>query len=132
MNANDINAYDITQAQRHFAAKVAYTTGTHELAGMIDNKEDIVIVDVRYPADYRVGHVPGAINLPKGRWQKPEGLRKDARNVLYCYSQTCHLAAEAAAELLAQGYPVLEVEGGYATWLADGARIEIDPVRTAA
>lgn len=32
----------------------------------------------------------------------------------------------ATTELLAQGYPVVEMEGGFAAWQADGARIETD------
>jgi len=132
MNTNAMNTYDIDAAKRHFAAKLAYTTGSHELAHMIDSQADVVIVDVRLPKDYRAGHIPGAINLPNGRWQKPEGLRKDTRNILYCYSQTCHLAAEAAAELLALGYPVVEMEGGFAAWQADGAQSETDAASKAA
>lgn len=127
-----MTAYDFDGARRHFAAKLAYTTGTHELAQVIQTGQDAVIVDVRLPADFRAGHVPGAINLPKGRWQRPEGLRKDVPNYLYCYSQTCHLAAAAAAELLAQGYPVVEVEGGFAQWKADGSRIETEALEAAA
>lgn len=112
--------YDFPQAQHHFAAKHAFTTGPHELLGMIDRKEPVVIVDVRLPADYRKGHVPGAVNLPKGKWHEAAGLAKDRLNVLYCYNQTCHMAAEAALELLAAGYPVAEMEGGFATWEANG------------
>jgi rhodanese-related sulfurtransferase len=111
--------YDIASARAHFAAKQSFTTGPHELVGMIDRKEDIVIVDVRFPSDFRKGHVPGAINLPKGKWHEAAGLSKDKLNVLYCYNQTCHMAAEAALELLAQGYPVAEMEGGFATWEAN-------------
>ena len=113
-------SYDIQQAQRHFAAKQSFTTGPHELTGMIDRKEDIVIVDVRFPSDFRKGHVPGAVNLPKGKWHEAAaaGLSKGKLNVLYCYNQTCHMAAEAALELIAQGYPVVEMEGGFATWEA--------------
>jgi rhodanese-related sulfurtransferase len=112
--------YDIARAREHFAAKQSFTTGPHELLGAIDRKEDIVIVDVRFPTDYRKAHVPGAVNLPKGKWQNATGLAKDKLNVLYCYNQTCHLAAEAAIELLAQGYRVVEMEGGFATWEANG------------
>jgi rhodanese-related sulfurtransferase len=111
--------YDFTAAKAYFAQKTAATTGPHELTGMIDRKEDIVIVDLRFPSDHRKGHVPGAINLPKGKWHDPKGLSRDKLNVLYCYNQTCHLAAEAAVELLAQGYPVVEMEGGFATWEAN-------------
>lgn len=111
--------YDLHAAREHFAAKQAFTTGPHELLGMIDGKEDVVIVDVRFPTDYRKGHVPGAVNLPKGKWHDPQGLSKEKLNVLYCYNQTCHLAAEAALELLWQGYRVVEMEGGFATWEAN-------------
>lgn len=112
--------YDFQKAREHFAAKQSFTTGAHELLGMIDRKEDIVIVDVRFPTDYRKAHVPGAVNLPKGKWHTVAGLAKDKPNVLYCYNQTCHMAAEAALELLALGYPVVEMEGGFATWEANG------------
>jgi len=113
-------SYDIATARAHFAAKQSFTTGPHELLGMIDRKEDVVIVDVRFPTDFRRAHVPGAVNLPKGKWHTAAGLSKDKLNVLYCYNQTCHMAAEAALELLALGYPVVEMEGGFATWEANG------------
>lgn len=119
-----MSSYDIEDAKRFFAAKLAYTTGPHELAHMIETNQDIVVVDVRLPSDYRAGHVPGAVNLPKGTWHRPNGLRKDVVNILYCYAQTCHLAAEAAVQLAAQGYPVVEMEGGFPAWEANGGRVE--------
>ncbi|HEX4942859.1 MAG TPA: rhodanese-like domain-containing protein [Usitatibacteraceae bacterium] len=122
--------YDFTSAARHFAAKNAFTTGPHELAGMIGAKADIVIVDVRYPADFRASRIPGAINLPKGKWEKPAGLSKEKLNVLYCYNPQCHLASEAASALLALGYPVAEMEGGFSTWEAFGSPVET-PAATA-
>ena len=123
--------YDFNAAREHFVAKIEFTTGPHEVAGMLDRKEDIVVVDLRFPSDFRKGHVPGAVNLPKGKWDKPEGLSKDNLNVLYCYNQTCHMAAEAAVELIAQGYPVAEMEGGFATWEANSYPIEIAQPRAA-
>ena len=119
-----MKSYDFEEATRHFRHKVAFTTGTHEVLGMIDRGRDIVIGDVRMPADWRKGHSPGAFNLPYGHWDSAKGLAKDTLNVLYCYSQTCHLAAEAAVRLLTQGYPVVEMEGGFATWEAAGYPIE--------
>lgn len=112
--------YDIQAAQAYFKAKAGFTTGPHELTGIIDRKKDVTIVDVRFPTDFRKSHVPGAVNLPKGKWQNVAGLAKDKVAILYCYNQTCHLAAEAAVELLAQGYRVVEMEGGFATWEANG------------
>lgn len=111
--------YDFTAARAYFAQKASATTGPHELTGMIDRKEPVVIVDVRFPTDFRKAHIPGAINLPKGKWHETAGLAKDRPNILYCYNQTCHLAAEAALQLLDAGYPVVEMEGGFATWEAN-------------
>ena len=51
-------------------------------------------------------------------------MRKDATHYLYCYTQTCHLAAEAALELTRQGYKVIEVEGGFDGWQNNGYRSE--------
>jgi rhodanese-related sulfurtransferase len=119
-----MNSYDFAEATTHFNARSAFSTGPHEVTGLVDRKADIVTVDVRLPSDFRKAHVPGAINLPKGRWDKPVGLSKEKLNVLYCYDPTCHLATEAAAMLVAQGYPVMEMEGGFSTWEARGYPVE--------
>jgi len=134
-------SYDFNAARAHFAAKLGFTTGPHEVTGMIDQKrgreaqstgEDaIVIVDVRFPTDFRRAHIPGAVNVPKGKWHEAGGLSKEKLNVLYCYNQTCHMAAEAAVELIALGYPVAEMEGGFATWEANGYPVAASASRAA-
>ncbi|HLU62476.1 MAG TPA: rhodanese-like domain-containing protein, partial [Gammaproteobacteria bacterium] len=66
--------YDIDRANRFFRDRVAFTTGTHELEVLIESgrdRESYQVVDVRYPADYAKSRVPGAINLPKGKWKNP-------------------------------------------------------------
>jgi rhodanese-related sulfurtransferase len=117
-------SYDFQQAQAHFAARIGFTTGPHELTGILDRKEAVTVVDVRFPTDFRKSHIPGAVNLPKGKWHDAAVIAKDKPVVLYCYNQTCHLAAEAAVELLAQGYRVIEMEGGFATWEANGYPVQ--------
>lgn len=108
------------KAREFFAAKMAFTTGPFELKGMIERQENITVIDVRSPEDYAKAHVPGAVNLPYGTWHGAKGLAKDKLNVIYCYSQTCHLAAAAALELASQGYRVMEMDGGFAAWSASG------------
>ena len=113
--ATSVKVTDPAKAKAYFEAKMAFTTGPVELERMIKAQEAIVI-DVRAEEDYAEGHIPSATNLPKTKWDTASALRKDKVNVLYCYSQTCHLAASAALEFSGKGYPVMELEGGIATW----------------
>ncbi len=114
---------DPAKAREFFEAKMAFTTGPVELERMMKNNE-VNVVDVRAAEDFSEGHIPGAINLPKDQWHALKGLRKDKTNVLYCYSQVCHLAASAALEFAAKGYPVMELEGGWRWWKDDGFQIQ--------
>lgn len=109
------------EAERYFKDKMQFTTGPVELDRM---KNEVNIIDVRAQKDYDQGHIPGAKSLPKEKWDTLEGLEKDKTNVLYCYSQVCHLAAAAAQKFAAQGYPVMELEGGFATWKAHNLPVE--------
>src|SRR5215469_9061202 len=106
---------DPQKAKAYFENKIAFTTGPIELARMIESGQ-VNVVDVREEEDYEEGHIPGAINLPHDAWDSPQGLAKDKTNVVYCYSQQCHLAANACATFAAKGYPVMELEGGFNTW----------------
>ena len=115
---------DPQKAKEYFEDKIAFTTGPVELDRMIKQGENINIVDVRAAEDYAEGHIPGAVNLPKDKWHTLEGLRKDKTNVLYCYTLVCHLAATAAVEFASNGYPVMELEGGFETWKEYGMEIE--------
>ncbi len=112
-------------ARRYFEDKLAYTTGPVELDRWIKAGEDtLVIVDVRAPEDFAKGHIPGAINVPKDRWHEPQGLSKNKTNVVYCYTQQCHLAANACVQFAGMDYPVMELEGGFAGW--KGAELDIE------
>jgi rhodanese-related sulfurtransferase len=114
--APTVTVVDPAKAKEYFEAKMAFTTGPVELERAMRQGENIQVVDVRAAEDYAEGHIPGAISLPKDRWNTLAGLRKDKTNVLYCYSQVCHLAATAAVEFSGKGYPVMELEGGFRAW----------------
>ena len=109
--ATQVTINDPAKAKAYFEAKMAFTTGPVELERMMKNNE-VNVVDVWATEDYAEGHIPGAINLPKDQWQTLRP-RKDKMNVLYCYSQVCHLGATAALEFAGKGYPVMELDGGW-------------------
>jgi rhodanese-related sulfurtransferase len=118
-----ITTSEPVKAKEFFEAKMAFTTGPVELERAMKNNE-VNIIDVRASEDYAAGHIPRAINLPKDQWHTLKGLRKDKTNVLYCYSQVCHLAATAAVEFAGKGYPIMELDGGWRWWQVDGFEIE--------
>jgi rhodanese-related sulfurtransferase len=117
------------EARRYFETKLAFTIGPVELDKWIRTGEDnLVVVDVRAAEDFAKGHIPGAINLPRTKWDRPEGLSKDKTNVVYCYTQQCHLAASACANFAGQDYPVMELEGGFRAWKENQFDIEEEAV----
>ncbi len=119
-----LRAVDPAKARKFFEDKITFTTGPIEVEHMIKEDEEINIVDVRAGEDYEEGHIPGAVNLPRERWETLEGLQKDKTNVLYCYSHVCHLAAKAAVEFADKGYPVMEMEGGFRAWKDHDLEVE--------
>lgn len=115
---------DPRQAREFFAQRMLYTTGPCDLDGRIGRNERITVVDVRRPTHYREAHIPGAINLPQGRWHTLAGLSKDRLAVVYGYDQNCRLATAAAVEIASAGHAVMEMEGGFAAWRDAGLAVE--------
>jgi len=120
---------DPAKARAHFEDKMAFTTGPIELERMIRSGENnINVVDVRESEDFAKGHVPGAVNLPKEKWESLQGLQKNKNNIVYCYTQTCHLAANACSLFASKGYPVMEMDGGFKAWKDYDLDVECEPV----
>jgi rhodanese-related sulfurtransferase len=113
------------KAKEFFAEKMDFTIGPAEVNQQLQNGANIVIIDVRATEDFIKGHVPRAINLPDGQWDKTSGWRKERPLVIYGYSQTCHLAAHAAFAFASQGFPVMEMDGGFAAWKESKLPVEI-------
>ncbi len=120
--------HDPARARAFFEDKVAFTTGPVEVDHMIKGGEAVTIVDVRHPEDFMKGHIPGAINIPQAEWNNPRDLSREHTNVVYCYTQTCHLGANACVVFASKGFPVMEMEGGFAAWESNDLEIEHEPV----
>ena len=88
--------------------------------------ESFVIVDVRTPAEFAQGHVPGAINIPVDQVTNRLSELANAKNkdvVLYCRSGK--RAGQAAEVLKANGFnKLLHVEGDMPKWEAAKLPIE--------
>jgi rhodanese-related sulfurtransferase len=85
-----------------------------------DTSNDPVVVSVRAPDAYALGHIAGAINIPWTQIAKPENLAKlpaDKPIVVYCY--TGHTGQAAATVLKMLGYDVTNLKYGMMGWTLD-------------
>lgn len=85
----------------------------NELASL--RERGAVLVDVRSSAEFRAGHIPGAINIPVDdlRGQCNELPKKDV--IVYCkVGQRGHTAANLLREC---GVAAANLDGGYETWV---------------
>lgn len=111
------------EALRHFAARLGFETDCWDVhASLAAGAPDFVLLDVRSPALYAQGHVPGAINLPHGKIT--EGVMRrfpaHALFVVYCAGPQCNGANKAALRLAGLGLPVKEMIGGITGWADEG------------
>lgn len=110
---------DTVQAQEYFTRRLAYTLGPVELKNFME-KGGVRVVDVRDEADYKIGHIPGAISIPKNELDKQlDKLSKEDITIVYCYNQQCHLGENACLILAQYDYPVMLMEGGFDVWVND-------------
>ncbi len=81
---------------------------------MMDTLE-VFILDVREPAEFKAGRIPGAVNIPIRDLAKRLGeIPKGKPIILYC--GTGHRGAMALVYLRGQGYNVRNVLGGFKAW----------------
>ena len=119
----DIPAAASADALAHFERQFAFETDcwdTHEAISA--GKPGFVLLDVRGPALYAKGHVPGAINLPHGKIiaSKMAEWPDDTLFVTYCAGPHCNGAARAAVRLARLGRPVKIMAGGITGWIDEG------------
>ena len=101
--------YPPTVTQKVQAAqKQIKTIGMEEYRKVAESPGTALIVDVREPQEYAAGHVPGAINIPRGVlefqiWKQigfPTSTELDRPVILQCQSgNRASLAAQSLEEL---------------------------------
>jgi ArsR family transcriptional regulator len=86
----------------------------------------VTVLDVRPQDEFRLGHLPGAVNVPlrklKG-WL--DRLDRHTEIVAYCRGPYCVLAFEAVAQLHACGFSARRLEDGFPEWKAAGLPVEV-------
>jgi rhodanese-related sulfurtransferase len=102
----------------------------------LESGEVDLVVDVREPKEWDGGHVPGAINVPRGMLElraDPESpatdptlsANKDARVIVYCLKAPGARSVLAAQTLGNMGYSnVAAMRGGFEEWRGEGLPAE--------
>lgn len=76
---------------------------------------DIFILDVREPAEFKDGRIPGAVNIPIRDLPKRVGeIPKGKPIIIYC--GIGHRGAMGLVFLRGQGYNVKSILGGFKAW----------------
>ncbi len=126
----EIPAAPAAEAAVHFAAEFTFETDCWDVHESMKKGADFVLLDVRSPAMFARGHVPGAINLPHGKiiGAKMAAWPDGTLFVTYCAGPHCNGAARGALRLARLGHPVKIMAGGIAGWVDEGFELAIETV----
>jgi rhodanese-related sulfurtransferase len=84
-----------------------------------------ILLDVRPSDEYRLGHLPGALNVSVDAIASGTiDLPKEREIIAYCRGPYCILSAEAVRLLRRQGFNVRRLEDGFPEWRAAGLAVE--------
>jgi len=96
-----------------------FTDGINDPANPYDDLSDFFVLDIRSAADYAIGHVPGAVNVPFALIAKHENLEMyptDKPMLVVCY--TGQTASMTTAILNVMGYDAFALRFGMMSWNA--------------
>lgn len=115
-------------AIEHFAAEFTFETDCWDVHEVLSKGADFVLLDVRSPAMFAKGHVPGAINLMHGKISRSKLATwpEDTLFVTYCAGPHCNGAARGALRLAELGRPVKIMAGGITGWVDEGFALASD------
>jgi rhodanese-related sulfurtransferase len=99
--------------------------GRDELARRLD-EDGLAVWDVRPPAGYVAGHVPGAVSVPPGEVRRrlrdvPGGVEV----VAYCRGPFCVFADDAVRQLTSHGRSARRLEDGFPEWRRAGLPVAV-------
>ena len=96
------------------------------LKTLLASGKPVVVLDTREPAEFAVGHLPGAINVPPSAIDETPAVANapaDATIVAYCTAglRSGHAACKLAKRINRE---VLNLHGGIVSWFNAGGELE--------
>jgi rhodanese-related sulfurtransferase len=93
---------------------------TEQLKQFVDQKQEMILIDARTPAEYREAHITGAINIPEKQFEEAKQqlpAAKDALMVFYCNGIKCGKSKKVARLVQPLGYTnILVYSEGIPVW----------------
>ena len=77
---------------------------------------DAMLLDVRNPDEYVLGHIPGSVNLPLSEIRTAKDRISDKDTPLFVYCLSGARSSRAVTELQSMGYTNLHNLGGISKW----------------
>ena len=84
----------------------------------------VLLIDTRSAADFARGHIPGALSLSEGQWERQlpaliNAWQPGARMVVYCANPNCGTSQSVARRLRSElGIKsVFVLKGGWGAWI---------------
>jgi rhodanese-related sulfurtransferase len=120
--AGDKTAADLVNEAKEKICEISAA----EAKEKIDSGAPLFVLDVREPDEFEKGHIPKAINIPRGLLEFKVASKipnKDAHILAYCKSggRSCL----ACSTLLELGYKnAVSIAGGWQAWLKEGYPVE--------
>jgi rhodanese-related sulfurtransferase len=119
--AKDMTAKDFVAE----AKKNIVMISVSDAKAMFD-KGGVTFLDCREPKEYKSGHIPGAVNIPRGLLEFKIGKKipdKNASVVIYCKSGG--RASLGCCNLVRMGYKnAKNMDGGWKAWTKSGYPVE--------
>lgn len=119
--AKDMTAKDLVAEAKKNIVMISVSD-----AKAVFDKGGIIFLDCREPKEYKSGHIPGAVNIPRGLLEFKIGKKipdKNASIVIYCKSGG--RASLGCCNLVRMGYKnAKNMDGGWKAWTKAGYPVE--------
>jgi rhodanese-related sulfurtransferase len=117
----DMSAEEMVQDARKNICEITVAEAKEIL-----DKGDHLFIDCREPKEYKMGHIPGAMNIPRGLLEfKIEKMVPDKNGHIVIYCKSGGRGCLAACTLCRMGYKnVKNMDGGWKAWEKAGYPID--------
>lgn len=98
---------------------------------LLVSESELVVLDVREPAEFDMGHLPGAINVPRGVLEFRVGAHpslSDPSAAMLVYCKNGGRSTLAVHTLKLMGFDQVKMlVGGFDGWSGEVHKVEVDP-----